>query len=60
MLRSISLKDNVAAFLVDFLVTKMPTEHLVQFGAAQVTRQLHAIAKTSSLTKCNRTLRGLG
>ena len=60
MLRSIRLKDHVAAFLVDLPVAKMPTEHLDKVRAAQVTGQLHAVAKTSSLTKCNRTLRGLG
>ena len=60
MLRSIGLKDHMAALLVDLAVAKMPTEHLDQFLAAQVTGQFHAVAKTSSLTKCNRTLRGLG
>ena len=60
MVRSIRLKDHMAALLVDLAVAKMPAEHLDQFRAAQVTGQFHAVAKTSSLTRCNRTLRGLG
>ena len=60
MLRGIGLKDHMAAFLVDLPAAKMPTEHLDQFRAPQGTGQFHAVAKTSSLTRCNRTLRGLG
>ncbi len=60
MARCVSFENDVAAFLIDPPVAVMFAEELDQLGTAQVTRQFHATAKSSSRTRCSRTVAGLG
>ena len=48
------LEYDVAAHLVDALIATLATERLHQIGAAQIARNFHAGARTSSRTKCSR------
>ena len=52
--RSLGLKDDVATYLVDFFVSPRPAEVLDEIFTAQVARQLHATARTSSRSRRRR------
>ena len=52
--RSLGLKDDVSADLVDSLVVPKLAEVLDQGLAAQIAWEFHAIASTSSRTRCRR------
>jgi len=58
--RTVALNDDVTSDLMDLAVPEVPTQQFRKRGAADVTRQLHATAKTSSRTRCSRILFGFG
>ena len=47
-------QDYVAANLVHELVAILAAKHISEIDSAKITRNLHAQAKTSSLTRCRR------
>ena len=53
-------ENDVDAFLIHAPIAEMLAEELDQFRPAQITRQLHATASTSSRTRCRRMDAGLG
>ena len=58
--RGIRLKNHMAALLIHAMITIMFAEQFDQLSAAQVTRQFHPHASSSSRTRCKRTAAGLG
>ncbi len=60
LLRTIALNDDMAADLMDLAITEVPAQQFCERHAIDITRQLHATAKTSSRTRCRRMLLGLG
>jgi hypothetical protein len=45
---------------MNLAIAEVPAQHFDERGAIDVTRQLHATARTSSRTRCKRMLLGLG
>ena len=60
MTRGIRFQNHMAAFLIDPAVAVMFAEQLDLLRAAQIAREFHAPARSSSRTRCSRTAAGLG
>ena len=60
MPRLFALNHDVTADLMHLAIAKVPAQQFDEHGAIDITRQLHATARTSSRTKCKRMLLGLG
>ena len=52
--------EHVASLLIHLPITELLAEELYEVRSAQITRQSHARAKSSSLTRCRRIADGLG
>jgi len=60
MLRCFCLQNDETAFLIDAVIAVVFAEQLDEFRTAQVARQFHEEASTSSRTRWRRTRAGLG
>lgn len=58
--RAIRFENNVASFLIHAAIAVVLSEQFDQLRLAEITRQLHATAITSSRTRCRRMTEGLG
>ncbi len=60
MMRVFALKNYVTSYLMYALIIKFTAQDCDEVGSAEIARQSHAQARTSSRTRCNRIRSGLG
>jgi hypothetical protein len=54
------LQNDVTPGLMNFAISPVSAERFGKFAAAQLSRRFHHIVRTSSRTRCNRIVCGLG
>ena len=54
MQRRVGLQNDVAAFLMYYAIAPVAAQNFDQLRSAQVAGHFHALARTSSRTKCRR------